>query len=74
MRSTMYMTVGSISGLTVHILSPFHLLGISIILICHELCVFHLLTLSDSYCKYFHLVFYTNFSDKIFFVFSGVKV
>lgn len=29
----MYMTVGSISGLTVHILSPFHLLGISVVLI-----------------------------------------
>ena len=74
MKSTMYITVGSISGLTVHILSPFYLLGISSILICHELYVFHLLTLSGSYCKYFHLVFYPNFSDKNFFVFSDVKV
>lgn len=70
----MYMTVGCISSLTVHILSQFYLLGIRIILICHEFYVFHLLTLSDSYCKYFHLVFYPNFYDKNFFVFSDVKV
>ena len=74
MRSTMYVTVGRISCLTVHTLSPCYQLGISVAVICHELYVFHLLTLSHSYCKYFHLDVSSDFSDKIFFVFSEVKV